>query len=55
MSMALLATPSLGISISALTLGEAVEPSLIGGAVLVDAGIRLATMPPSGRQSMALR
>ena len=42
-SMALLATPSLGILISALTLGEAVGGSLIAGLVLVGAGIRLAT------------
>lgn len=42
-SMALLATPSLGILISALTLGEAVGASLIGGVVLIGAGIRLAT------------
>lgn len=43
MSMALLATPSLGILISALTLGEAVEASLVVGVVLIGAGIRLAT------------
>ena len=43
MSMALLATPSLGILISALTLGEAVGASLIAGVVLIGAGIRLAT------------
>lgn len=43
MSMALLATPSLGILISAVTLGEAVGVSLIGGVVLIGAGIRLAT------------
>ncbi|WP_212419632.1 DMT family transporter [Bradyrhizobium sp. AUGA SZCCT0283] len=42
-SMALLATPSLGILISALTLGEAVGASLIAGVVLIAAGIRLAT------------
>src|SRR5262249_463006 len=43
MSMALLATPSLGILISALTLGEAVDASLLAGVVLIGAGIRLAT------------
>ena len=43
MSMALLATPSLGIVISALTLGEAVGASLIAGVVLIAAGIRLVT------------
>lgn len=42
-SMALLATPSLGILISALTLGEAVDASLMVGVVLIGAGIRLAT------------
>ena len=44
MSMALLATPSLGILISALTLGEAVEPSLVAGVDLVGVGIWMATM-----------
>jgi drug/metabolite transporter (DMT)-like permease len=43
MSMALLATPTLGILISALTLGEAVEASLVAGVVLIGAGIRLAS------------
>jgi drug/metabolite transporter (DMT)-like permease len=43
MSMALLATPSLGILISALTLGEAVGASLIAGVVLIGLGIRLVT------------
>jgi drug/metabolite transporter (DMT)-like permease len=38
MSMALLATPSLGILISALTLGETVGLSLIAGVVLIAAG-----------------
>jgi drug/metabolite transporter (DMT)-like permease len=47
MSMALLATPGLGILISALTLGERVGPSLIAGVVLIGAGIRLVTMPTS--------
>ena len=47
MSMALLATPGLGILISALTLGEGVGPSLIAGVVLVGGGIRLVTMPAS--------
>ncbi|OQW59517.1 MAG: hypothetical protein A4S14_06090 [Proteobacteria bacterium SG_bin9] len=42
-SMALLATPSLGILISALTLGEAVDASLTVGVVLIGAGTRLAT------------
>ena len=43
MSMALLATPSLGILISALTLGESIGPSLIAGVILVGTGIRMAT------------
>ena len=50
MSMALLTAPSLGILISALTLGEAVGASLIAGVVLIGLGIRLATMRPSGKQ-----
>jgi drug/metabolite transporter (DMT)-like permease len=41
LSMALLATPPVGILLSALTSGETVEPLLIGGAVLIAAGIRL--------------
>lgn len=44
MSMALLATPSLGILISALTLGEEIGASLVVGVILIGAGIRLATM-----------
>jgi drug/metabolite transporter (DMT)-like permease len=43
MSMTLLAAPSLGILISALTLGETIGASLIAGVVLTGAGIRLAT------------
>jgi drug/metabolite transporter (DMT)-like permease len=43
MSMALLASPSLGILISALVLGEPVGASLIAGVALTGAGIRLAT------------
>ena len=41
LSMALLATPAVGILLSALTLGETVEPMLLGSAVLIAAGIRL--------------
>jgi drug/metabolite transporter (DMT)-like permease len=41
LSVALLATPSLGLLISALTLGERVDVSLIVGMVFVGAGIRL--------------
>lgn len=43
MSMALLATPAVGIVISAVTLGEAIDASLIAGVVVTGAGIRLAT------------
>ncbi|MFZ2159870.1 MAG: DMT family transporter, partial [Bradyrhizobium sp.] len=43
LSVALLATPSLGILISSLTLGEAVGASLVAGVVLIGFGIRLAT------------
>ena len=45
-SMALLATPSLGLLISTLTLGERVTGSLATGVLLVGAGIRLATSNP---------
>ena len=48
-SMALLAAPCLGILISALLLGEEVGVSLIGGATLIGAGIRLATRPGGTR------
>jgi drug/metabolite transporter (DMT)-like permease len=41
LSVALLATPSLGLLISALTLAEPIDMSLIVGMVLVGAGIRL--------------
>ena len=50
MSMALLMTPSLGILISALTLGEAVGATLVAGVVLIGVGIRLVTVRPSSRQ-----
>ena len=45
-SMALLATPSLGLLISTLTLGERVTGSLATGVLRVGAGIRLATSNP---------
>ena len=48
LSMALMATPSLGILISALTLGETIGASLIAGAILIGVGIRLATSAPAG-------
>jgi drug/metabolite transporter (DMT)-like permease len=43
MAVALLATPALGILISALALGETVEASLLAGVVLIGVGIRLVT------------
>jgi drug/metabolite transporter (DMT)-like permease len=43
MAMVLLATPSLGLVISALALGERVDGPLIAGVLLVGAGIRLTT------------
>lgn len=46
LSMALMATPSLGILLSALVLGEAIGASLIAGVVLIGAGIRLAAASP---------
>jgi hypothetical protein len=46
MSMALLATPSLGILISALTLGESVGLTLVAGVLLIGAGIWLAAADP---------
>ena len=44
MSTALLATPALGILISALAIGETVGGSLIAGVAMIGAGIRLATV-----------
>jgi drug/metabolite transporter (DMT)-like permease len=41
LSMALLATPPIGILLSAVTLGEAIGPSLIAGAGMIAVGIRL--------------
>ena len=46
MAMALLATPALGLTLSALTLGEPVDAPLLVSLVLVAVGIRLATMVP---------
>lgn len=51
-SMALLATPPLGLLISAVTLHETVSVSLAAGIVLVAAGIRLTT---TGSTTPALR
>jgi drug/metabolite transporter (DMT)-like permease len=52
LSMALLATPSLGILISALTLGEKVEPSLGAGVILIGAGIWLTAKASSPARSL---
>lgn len=49
MSMALLAVPGLGILISAMTIGEAVGPSLIAGVLLIGTGIQLTTL--AGKQA----
>lgn len=49
-SMALLATPALGISISAVSLGETLNTSLIAGVILIGGGVRLATVPGSGQR-----
>lgn len=54
-SMALLATPSLGLLISTLTLGERVSGSLATGVLLVGAGIRLATSDPPIRSRASER
>ena len=43
LSMALLATPPVGIAFSALILGEPIDRSLVAGAVLIAAGIWLCT------------
>ena len=48
LSMALLATPPVGILLSALALDEAVGPSLVAGAALIAAGIRLAVPRRAG-------
>ena len=46
MSVALLATPCLGILISALALGETIEISLLAGVVAIGVGIRLVSTAP---------
>lgn len=53
MSVALLATPGLGILISACALGETVETSLVSGVVLIGIGIRLSASPLIDRQRAA--
>lgn len=54
LSTALLATPPIGIVLSALALGEPVGPSLVAGAVLIAAGIRLALLPTNHELSRPL-
>jgi drug/metabolite transporter (DMT)-like permease len=54
LSMALLATPPIGILLSALALSETVGPSLIAGAVLIAAGIRLAVPHAKGGSGIEL-
>jgi drug/metabolite transporter (DMT)-like permease len=54
MSTALLATPALGILISALALGETVGPSLIAGVAMIGAGIRLAAAETDRRGTRQL-
>jgi len=54
MSMALLATPSLGIAISAVAQREAIGASLITGVIMIAAGIRLATLAPARPRDPAL-
>lgn len=46
-SMALLATPSLGILISSLVLGERIDPPLVVGVLLTAGGIAVATRAPA--------
>jgi O-acetylserine/cysteine efflux transporter len=53
MSMTLLAAPSLGIVISALTLGETIGPWLVAGVALIGIGIRLAARPRLSRTAAA--
>ncbi len=55
LSMALMAAPSLGIAVSAVTLGEEIGTSLIAGVVLVGAGIRLATRRVCGETPASAR
>lgn len=43
-SLGVLATPLVGIAFAALTLGEKMEPSLVGAAVLIVGGVALGTL-----------
>src|SRR5262249_31292576 len=49
LSMALLATPPVGILLSTLTLGEPIGGSLIAGALFIAAGIRLSLPSANAR------
>jgi len=51
-SMALLSVPAVGILISALFLGERVDPPLIAGVLLIVVGIWLATNPRGSDESV---
>jgi drug/metabolite transporter (DMT)-like permease len=55
LSMALLASPALGILISALVLEEAVGASLLGGLTLIGAGIVIATRAHAPARSVETR
>ena len=45
LSMSLLATPAIGVALSAVAFDEPLGTSLIGGALLIGAGIRLVSRP----------
>jgi drug/metabolite transporter (DMT)-like permease len=53
MAMALLAAPTLGILISALSLDEPIGASLAGGVLLIGTGIRLVTHAPAQPRACA--
>lgn len=55
LSVALLATPSLGLVISAATLHERIDAALIVGTLLVGAGIRLSATAPGSRVALGVR
>jgi len=55
MSIALMATPGLGIVISAFALGEEIGASLVAGVALIGAGIAMATRAACGRTPACAR